>query len=148
MSVGAVSIISQPDQAWEKSGTPVQEGPHALYFGGKTYIGYSANYCWTPDYCLALLEWTGGDPAVASSWKKSNGCVLKSANGHYGTGHAAFMGSPDGKTTFVTFHATSNPKGACDNTRYAMFQPITANADGSPNFGVPMPFTKGLSEPK
>ncbi|EWZ83360.1 hypothetical protein FOWG_13272 [Fusarium oxysporum f. sp. lycopersici MN25] len=148
LSVGALSIISQPDQSWEKSGTPVQEGPNALYFGGKTYISYSANYCWTPDYCVALLEWDGKtDPAKASAWKKSNGCVLKSANGSYGTGHNSFFQSPDGKQTFITFHATSNKNGACDDTRYAMTQPLTANADGTPNFGSVQPFSHQFAEP-
>ncbi|KAF4458596.1 Alpha-N-arabinofuranosidase 2 [Fusarium albosuccineum] len=147
-SVGSLSIISQPDQSWEKSGTPVQEGQNALYFGGKTYIAYSANYCWTPDYCVALLEWDGKtDPAKAAAWKKSNGCVLKSGNGSYGTGHNSFFRSPNGQETWITFHATSNKNGACDDSRYAMVQPLTANADGSPNFGSVQAFSHQFNEP-
>ncbi|KAI8652726.1 hypothetical protein NW754_007612 [Fusarium falciforme] len=149
MSVGDLSIISQPDQSWEQSGVPVQEGQNALYFGGKTYIAYSANYCWTPDYCVALLEWDGKtDPAKAAAWKKSNGCVLKSGNGSYGTGHNSFFRSPDGKDTWITFHATSNKNGACDDSRYAMVQPLTANADGTPNFGKVQAFSYQWAEPK
>ncbi|KAM5344411.1 hypothetical protein ACJ41O_012948 [Fusarium nematophilum] len=145
---GSTSVISKPDQPWEQSGTPVQEGQFALYFGGKTYIAYSANYCWTPNYCVALLEWDGNtDPAKPAAWKKSNGCVLSSANGNYGTGHNSFFRSPDGKQTYITFHATSNKNGACDDTRYAMVQPLTANSDGSPNFGAVQGFSHQWAEP-
>ncbi|KAK7221924.1 hypothetical protein V2G26_009927 [Clonostachys chloroleuca] len=147
VTAGDLTIISQPDQSWEQSEVPVQEGPNALYFGGKTYIAYSANYCWTADYCVALLEWTGGDPALASSWTKSNGCVLKSGNGNYGTGHNSFFTSPDGSETWITFHAASASTGACDDTRYAMVQPLTANSDGSPNFGAAQSFSYEWPEP-
>ncbi|KAH7008943.1 glycosyl hydrolase [Ilyonectria destructans] len=118
---GSLSIISQPDQPWERSGVPVQEGPAALYFGGKTYIAYSANYCWTPDYCVTRLEWDGRtDQARPQAWKKSNG----------------FFMSTDGHETWVAFHATSNANSACDDSRYEMVQPLRANADGSPNFST------------
>ena len=148
VSAGDLAIISQPDQPWEQSGVPVQEGQAALYFGGRTYIAYSANYCWTPDYCVALLEWDGStDPAKASAWTKSDGCVLSSANGNYGTGHNSFFRSPDESETWITFHATSNAEGACDDSRYAMVQPLTANADGSPNFGTAQGFSFEWPEP-
>ncbi|KAF5023544.1 hypothetical protein F66182_4411 [Fusarium sp. NRRL 66182] len=149
MTTGALSIISQPDQSWERSGVPVQEGAHALYFNGKTYLTYSANYCWTPDYCVATLEWDGRtDPARAAAWKKSNGCKLKSANGNYGTGHNSFFVSPDGRTTYIVYHATSESGGACDDRRYVMAQPVTANSDGSPNFGTARPFSQQFPEPR
>ncbi|CRK30140.1 hypothetical protein HYQ45_015551 [Verticillium longisporum] len=133
---GPLSIISQPDQSWERSEVPVQEGQNVLYFGGKTYIAYSANYCWTPQYCVATLEWDGQtDPMNRAAWKKSSGCVLSSANGNYGTGHNSFFMSPDGKETWTAFHATTNSNGACDNNRNTMVQPLTANSNGTPNFG-------------
>ena len=148
VSAGDLTIISQPDQAWEQSEVPVQEGQVGLYFGGKTYIAYSANYCWTPDYCVALLEWDGtSDPATPGAWTKSDGCLLSSANGNFGTGHNSFFQSPDGSETWITFHATSNSGGACDDSRYAMVQPLTANADGSPNFGVAQGFGYEWPEP-
>ncbi|RYP72312.1 hypothetical protein DL771_004286 [Monosporascus sp. 5C6A] len=94
---GPISVISQPTESWERSGMPVQEGPVALYYGGKTYIVYSANYCWTPDYCLATLEWDGRtNPLRPGAWKKPNDRVFSQANGHYGTGHNSFFQSPDG----------------------------------------------------
>lgn len=77
-------IISTPDQPWEQSDVPDQEGQSALYFGGMTYMSCSANYCWTPDYCIALLKWDDvSDPA------KADGCRLTQANGDFGTGTTA-----------------------------------------------------------
>lgn len=145
---GSIYTISKPDQTWEQSGTPVNEGPVALYYGGVTYISYSANYCWTPDYCLGLLTWDGVTvPTTASAWTKSDGCVFSSANGNYGTGHNAFFQSPDGTETWLAYHATDVATGNCADLRYTMIQPLSANSDGSPNFGSPGDFTTVYDEP-
>ncbi|KAI1102133.1 glycoside hydrolase family 43 protein [Jackrogersella minutella] len=146
---GAIGLISQPTNAWEQSGTPVNEGPAALYIGGKTYIGYSANYCWTPDYCIATLEWDGTtDPLDVAAWTKSDGCLMKGGvNGHYGTGHNAFFKSPDGSQTWNVYHATSNSAGACNDSRYTMVQIVTTNTDGTVNLGTPVPFSFDSAEP-
>ena len=85
--LGATKVLSQPTQSWEKNGSPVMEGPAAMYHGGKTYLTYSASFCWTPNYSLGLLTWNGsGDPALEQSWAKT-GHFLTSANGNYGPGH-------------------------------------------------------------
>ncbi|KAI0125045.1 glycosyl hydrolase family 43 protein [Xylariales sp. AK1849] len=145
---GSIYVISQPTESWETSGTPVNEGPAALYFGGTTYISYSASYCWTPDYCLGLLTWDGSTaPTSASAWSKSSGCVLSSANGNYGTGHNGFFSSPDGTQTWLTYAATDSSAGACDDTRYTMVQLMGSHSDGSPNFGEPVAFSHTYSEP-
>ncbi|KAI1440477.1 glycoside hydrolase family 43 protein [Annulohypoxylon stygium] len=146
---GSIGVISQPTNSWEQSGTPVNEGPAALYINGKTYIAYSANYCWTPDYCIATLEWDGStDPLSASAWTKSDGCLFKGGvNGHYGTGHNAFFQSPDGSQTWNVYHATSNSAGACDDSRYTMVQLLNTNADGSLNFGTPVALSFDSAEP-
>lgn len=86
-SIGTPSVISTPTNSWETVGVPVNEAPAALYYGGKTFLTYSASYCWTASYELGLLTWDGsGSPLLASSWSKS-GPVLTSANGNYGPGH-------------------------------------------------------------
>jgi GH43 family beta-xylosidase len=89
-SVGATTVISQPTQSWETVGNPVNEGPVAMYYGGKTYLAYSASDCWTASYSLGLLTWNGGDPTQASSWAKT-GPFLTSANGNYGAGHNGYV---------------------------------------------------------
>ncbi|RYC63031.1 hypothetical protein CHU98_g3198 [Xylaria longipes] len=145
---GSISVISQPTAAWETVSTPVNEGPAALYWGGKTYLAYSASYCWSASYCLGLLAWDGAtDPTKAGAWTKSSGCVLSSANGNYGTGHNSFFQSPDGSQTWIAYHATSNSAGACDDSRYTMIQLLGTHSDGSPNFGAPVDFSHAYSEP-
>ncbi|KAJ4350541.1 hypothetical protein N0V95_004647 [Ascochyta clinopodiicola] len=135
--IGATKVLSQPTQSWEKNGSPVMEGPAALYNGGKTYLTYSASYCWTPDYSLGLLTWNGsGDPSLSASWAKS-GPVLKSANSNYGPGHNGFFTSPDGKEIWNVYHATANSAGSCDGNRYTMAQKVNFNSNGTPNFGTP-----------
>ncbi|GME34599.1 Glycoside hydrolase family 43 [Neofusicoccum parvum] len=134
--VGTSKVLSQPTASWETVGAPVQEGPAAMYHGGKTYLTYSASYCWTTSYQLGLLTWDGsGDPTASGSWKKT-GPVFKSANGNYGTGHNGFFQSPDGTEIWNVYHATSNSGGSCDGNRYTMAQKVNWNSDGSPNFGT------------
>ncbi|EQB53209.1 hypothetical protein CGLO_07089 [Colletotrichum gloeosporioides Cg-14] len=145
---GSVSLISQPTQSWEKVSHPVNEGPAALYFGGKTYIAYSASYCWSASYCLGLLTWDGKtSPLSTSAWSKGNGCVLSSGNGHYGTGHNSFFQSPKGDQTWIAYHATANSAGACDDSRYTMVQMLGTHSNGSPNFGTPVAFSYVYGEP-
>ncbi|KAH8677957.1 putative glycosyl hydrolase, family 43 [Xylariales sp. PMI_506] len=145
---GSIYTISQPTESWEKNGYPVNEAPAALYFGGVTYISYSASYCWSPDYCLGLLAWDGStDPRSASAWTKSSGCEFSSANGNYGTGSNGFFQSPDASQTWIVYHATSNSAGACDDTRYTMVQLLGTHSNGAPNFGDPVAFTHAYGEP-
>ncbi|KAF1851269.1 glycoside hydrolase family 43 protein [Cucurbitaria berberidis CBS 394.84] len=145
--IGATKILSQPTQSWEKNEKPVMEGPAAMYHGGKTYLAYSASYCWTPNYSLGLLTWdNNGDPALAKSWSKS-GPLLTSGNGNYGPGHNGFFTSPDGKEIWNVFHATAIQKGACDGNRYTMAQKVNWNANGTPNFGSPLKLGTSLAGP-
>ncbi|KAF2010186.1 glycoside hydrolase family 43 protein [Aaosphaeria arxii CBS 175.79] len=135
--IGATKVLSTPTASWETVGNPVMEGPAALYHGGKTFLAYSASFCWTTSYSLGLLTWNGsGDPTLSASWKKS-GPLLTSANGNYGPGHNGFFQSPDGSQTWNVYHATSNSNGACDGNRYTMAQIVNWKSDGSPDFGTP-----------
>ncbi|MCC6235529.1 MAG: glycoside hydrolase family 43 protein, partial [Verrucomicrobiales bacterium] len=55
--------ISTPEHPWERHGQPwVNEGPQVLWRGDRLFLVYSASGSWTDDYCLGVLEWTGGDP--------------------------------------------------------------------------------------
>ena len=82
-------VLSEPTLAWERVQNPVNEGAAPLYHGNRTFLAYSASYCWTDSYQLGLLTYKGsGDPTLASSWVKT-GPVFSSANGNYGTGHNA-----------------------------------------------------------
>lgn len=146
---GSITLISQPTESWERVSHPVNEGPAALYAGGKTHIGYSASYCWSIDYCVAMLTWDGvTNPTQASAWTKSNGCLMKSANGNYGTGHNSFFQSASGGETWIAYHATDNANGACDDSRYAMIQKISVGSNGVVTLGTPVSFNTEISEPQ
>ncbi|KAH7087461.1 glycosyl hydrolase [Paraphoma chrysanthemicola] len=135
--IGSTKVLSRPTQSWERNGSPVMEGAAAMYHGGKTFLSYSASFCWTPQYSLGLLTWNGsGDPSLEASWRKT-GPFLTSANGNYGPGHNGFFNSPDGTEIWNVYHATANSAGACDGNRYTMAQKVNWNSDGSPNFGTP-----------
>ncbi|KAL5321219.1 hypothetical protein ACEPPN_012032 [Leptodophora sp. 'Broadleaf-Isolate-01'] len=140
------NVISVPDQDWEVSGSPVNEGPHPLYHNGEIWLSYSGSFCGTPNYALGLLKYNGGDPLLRSSWNKT-GPVLSQANGNYGTGHNCFFSSPDGTEIWNAFHATSNSGGSCGGDRYTMAQIVTFDDSNTPMLGVPQPLDSQLVAP-
>ena len=84
---GEEYLLSSPLATWERSRTPVNEGPFALYHQGRTFLTFSASDCWTADYSLGLLTYSGsGDPLLSSSWTKA-GPIFSQHNGNFGTGH-------------------------------------------------------------
>ncbi|WP_420077229.1 family 43 glycosylhydrolase [Streptomyces sp. JL3001] len=133
------TVISGPTLDWERSGSPVNEGPEPLYHDGRTFLTYSASSCQTADYKLGQLELTGTDPLSPASWtKKQTPAFQRSdANGVYGPGHNGFFSSPDGTENWIVYHANSASNGGCGNGRTTRAQEFTWNADGTPNLGTP-----------
>lgn len=144
---GPMNILSQPVEPWETIGQPVNEGPIALQHDGRTWVTYSASFCGTADYQLGTLEYTGGDPVLAASWRKSDGPVFSQANGAYGTGHNDFFTSPDGTETWNLYHANPTADGGCSRQRTARAQIVTWGPGGEPDFGVPQATTTPLAVP-
>ena len=143
--------ISRPTYPWEKYGdmhTPgepahidVNEGPQFLQHNNDLFIVYSASACWTDTYALGLLRLArDGDPMDPAAWTKSDKPVFQQspANKVYATGHKSFFLSPDGKESWILYHANSNPGDGCGNKRSSRAQPFTWNADGTPDFGQPV----------
>lgn len=143
--------ISRPTYPWEKHGdmhTPgepahidVNEGPQFLQHGNDLFIVYSASACWTDTYALGLLRLArGGDPMDPAAWTKSDMPVFQQSpvNGVYATGHNSFFLSPDGKESWILYHANSNPNEGCGPRRSSRAQPFTWKADGMPDFGQPV----------
>ena len=146
---GSRVMISRSDYPWEKSGLNVNEGPVALQHDGRTFIIYSASYCATADYKLGMLTYTGDDPLAASSWVKDPEPVFQrsDANHVFGPGHNGFFKSPDGTEDWIVYHANSAPNDGCGSTRSTRAQRFTWNADGTPNFGVPVALGEEIAAP-
>jgi len=142
--------ISSPQFDWEKHGdlndpenpphVDVNEGPQILTHNNKVFLIYSASGCWTDFYALGMLTLTGKNLLDVNSWVKSKQPVFKQSPeaGVYAPGHNSFFKSPDGKEDWILYHANSAPGQGCGNERSPRAQKFTWNADGSPNFGVPV----------
>lgn len=148
---GKRTLISAPTLPWEKNGdlnnpndvkhVNVNEGPEILKHGDKLFLTYSASGCWTDYYALGML--TAGvheNLLDASSWKKSVQPVFKQSpeNHVYATGHNSFFKSPDGTEDYILYHANSAPGQGCGRYRSPRAQKFAWNADGTPNFGIPV----------
>lgn len=148
--------ISQPDQPWERHGDVpqawrrdgeppnvyVNEGPQFLQHDGRLFIVYSANACWL-DYLMGLLTYSGkGDLLDPKNWAKSAGPAFAQApeNNVWAPGHGGFFRDKAGQDWMI-YHANPSEKDGCGNRRAPHIQPFIWNANGSPNFGRPLPKT-------
>lgn len=140
-TVGEEVVIIRPELEWERQEGTVVEGPVALQRNGRTWLIYAASACWGPNYKLGMLEYRGGDPLNPASWHKNPEPVFQrnDAAGVFAPGHNTFFTSPDGTETWMAFHANDAATDVCDMGRKPRIQKITWNADGTPNFGVPLP---------
>ena len=59
----------------------------------------------------------------------------------YAPGHNGFFKSPDGSEDWIVYHANDNPDDGCGGKRSTRVQKFTWNADGTPNFGIPVSTT-------
>ena len=101
----SVAEISQPSFSWELAegytgNNAINEGAFFVQKGKRLFIVYSANGCWSDDYCLGVLEYLGGEICDAKNWKKSEKPLFLKGNGVYGVGHASFFYSPLAKKDF------------------------------------------------
>jgi GH43 family beta-xylosidase len=154
-ATGPRTLLSTPAYSWElNSGTvpvKVNESPEPIVHGGQVFITYSASGCWTPDYALGLLSApVTANLLDASSWHKSAAPVFKSntSAGIYGPASNGFFTSPDGRQTWMVFHATNDAAGNCGLERAVYAQRVTWGANGFPQLGgEPVPLTDTLQVP-
>ncbi len=151
--------ISTPQYPWEKVGdTPgdgmphvdVNEGPEMLKHGDKLFLIYSASGCWTDYYTLGEEVASANSNLLnPKSWKKVPHPVFsESPEAHaYGTGHNSFFTSPDGKQDWIIYHANSESHQGCGPRRSPRAQPFTWKADGTPDFGKPIPLDQPIPRP-
>lgn len=146
------TLISSPQYPWEQIGVPaVNEGPEILKNNaGNIFLIFSASSCFTDDYSLGMsLLKAGGNPLIATDWTKSSNPVFvkKPENGAYGPGHCSFFKSQDGTEDWILYHANSGPNQGCGDVRNPRIQKFTFNADGTPNFGVPVKINTPIIKP-
>lgn len=135
--------IAHPTYAWEmQGGRRILEGPEFLEGPtGKLFLSYSASACWSDHYALGLLGAApDANPLDPASWHKSPQPVFaeSAANHVYAPGHNGFFQSPDGKQTWIIYHANSGPDRKCGPDRSPRIQQLHWRADGTPDFGVPV----------
>ncbi|SFW50585.1 Beta-xylosidase, GH43 family [Sinomicrobium oceani] len=152
-------LIAEPTYAWEKQGdlqdaknpphVNVNEGPQYLERNGNIFIVFSASGCWTDYYALGLIKLKGDDLLNPSSWVKHPEPVFgkSETNSVYAPGHNSFFKSPDGTEDWILYHANSNPGEGCGTKRSPRMQKIRWNADGTPDFGTPVPENEYLTIP-
>ncbi|MFF2130123.1 family 43 glycosylhydrolase [Streptomyces olivochromogenes] len=136
--------ISQPTLSWETVGYKVNEGPAVIQHGGKVFMTYSASAT-DANYCLGMLTASASaDLLDAASWSKGSSPVFRSsaATSQYGPGHNSFTVSEDGKSDILVYHdrnykdISGDPLN--DPNRRTRLQKIYWNADGTPDFGIPV----------
>ena len=146
-------LISSPQLSWEKAGAPpaVNEGPQILINpAGRVLLIFSASGCWTDDYALGMMTLKeGGDPLNAADWTKSQAPVFTKnpSGGAFGPGHNSFFKSPDGTEDWILYHANPLSGQACGDNRSPRIQKFSWNADGTPNFGVPVSVNSSINKP-
>ena len=139
---GESSLIAQADYDWERVRYPINEGPVVLRRSGRLFLVYSASDTGTPDYALGMLTYAGGDVTDPKSWRKSPGPVFSRYAGAdgavYGPGHNGFFKSPDGREDWIIYHGKETGEYTYRG-RTARAQRFGWRADGTPDFGRPVP---------
>jgi len=130
--------ISTPELDWELNGgnPKINEGPAAIAHNGVMHIAYSASGSWCDDYCIGILTLKGNNPLEAANWEKSDKPILSKGEGGYGPGHCSFTVSPDGKQTWIVYHANEEA-GSGWGGRSARTQQVTWDKDNYPVVGEP-----------
>ncbi|WP_165521756.1 family 43 glycosylhydrolase [Micromonospora zingiberis] len=144
---GTPTLIATPTYAWETRGYRVNEGPAVLIRNGRVFLTYSASAT-DASYAIGLLTAAAGSDLLnPASWSKRATPVLASdgRTGQWGPGHNSFTVAEDGSDVIV-YHSRNYERylgngydPLTDPNRRTRIQRFYWNADGTPNFGVPVP---------
>lgn len=158
---GHVLFLSDMRDPWTTHGERVQltaegfgcdevrEGPVALVRNGRVFLVYSACDTGKPDYKLGMLVADeSSDLLRPESWTQHPEPVFTRCDEHgvYGPGHNGFFTSPDGTEDWIIYHAKSTPMYTY-RTRSPRAQRFTWRADGTPDFGQPLPLNAVIDVP-
>ena len=141
---GTVARLVVPTLAWETRGYKVAEGPAVVQRNGRVFLTYSASAT-DANYCLGMLTASASaDLLNPASWTKAQQPVFASnaATSQYGPGHNSFTVSEDGQSDILVYHDRSyrdiSGDPLNDPNRRTRVQKVYWNADGTPNFGIPV----------
>ena len=145
--------IAQASLPWELAegytgDNSINEGAFFLKRRNRLFIIYSANGCWSDDYCLGVLEHIGGAICDAKNWIKHSKPLFIKGNGIYGVGHASFFTSPDETEVWCAYHCLlrSNPMRE-EMIRHTCIQKIYFDENDYPVMGEPIGVSKTIDAP-
>jgi GH43 family beta-xylosidase len=150
---GRPLTISSPTLDWERGVFPINEGPEVLVHGSTLNVIYSASWCGTKAYSLGRLTVsTRADLLAASTWRAAKHpspvFATDAARGVFGPGHGSFFTSPDGRESWMAYHATEADNGCfTGGVRTTRVQKLTWNEDGTPDFGTPVALSADIAAP-
>ncbi|MCX6953541.1 MAG: family 43 glycosylhydrolase [Verrucomicrobia bacterium] len=143
VSSNRVRLAANGDFLWERvdeklTGRGLAEAPEVLTRNGRVFVTYSCSGSWQPSYKLGMLTLApDGDPMNPAAWTKGPQPVFQSDEKTFGVGHNCFVTSPDGREDWLVYHSKVNRSNGWQRT--LRLQPFRWNADGTPNFGSPVP---------
>jgi len=142
---GTAVAISRPTLAWERIGYKVNEGPAVIQRNGRIFLTYSAAAT-DANYCMGMLTASAtADLMNPASWSKSSTPIFVSNadTKQFGPGHNSFTVSEDGLSDVLVYHdrgyrdIQGDPLN--DPNRRTRVQKLYWKADGTPDFGIPVP---------
>ncbi len=139
--------LSSPVESWETGGPlNLNEGPEILKKGDNVFVIYSCRESWLVEYRQGMLQLINPDGNLKdpANWKKS-GPVFQGNPEVYGVGHCSFVKSPDNTEDWVIYHSKKSTSPGWE--RDIRMQPFTWKADGTPDFGSPVPAGRKLNLP-
>lgn len=135
--------LSVPTLDWETQGYKVNEAPAVLERNGRLFMTYSASAT-DARYCLGLLTAdANADIMDARAWSKSPVPVFTTCRetSVYGPGHNSFTVDEEGRDILV-YHGRDYEKIEGDSLfnpdRHTRVQRLYYDAEGQPDFGVPV----------
>lgn len=137
--------VTYPDLEWERIGHNVNEGAYVIKRAGTIFLTYSASAT-DYNYCIGLLSASeDADLTNPFSWTKSQDPVFvsNSETSQWGPGHNAFTVSEDGLSDVFVYHDRGyrdiDGEPLNDPNRRSRVQKLYWRADGTPDFGIPVP---------
>ena len=127
----------------------IREAPEILQRDGKIFLIYSMCGASTPDYRLSMLVADSKSNLLdPKSWRQHPKLLLARVDqrGVYGPGHNFFFKSPDEREDWIVYHTKTTTNDTYAN-RTTHAQKFTWNADGTPNFGLPLSTDEEIAAP-